>query len=134
MNHDAMNCKQCSGALELCEVRGHLETWRCPACGWETWSTVSKVDPPRRPGPDRAHVFVTWQGGQPSLREVQHVRALLPSLQHRGILELRAEWASTQELDLGELAIDEATRVLEKAREFGLLARAIPPVSQKSGA
>lgn len=128
MMADWTDCKRCSTRLERVELRGHLETWRCPACGWETWATVSFGDLPRVQGDHSVHLFLRWKTGTPSLSEVQQIRALLPSFQQRGVNDLRKEWGMLSEIDLGEFSVGDATRVLREAQGFGLLVRVSPPL------
>ena len=118
-----MQCPTCGLVFrreDLVSVMGDLETWRCHACGRETWATVSRVLPQCRD--DRqVRAFVRWAGDAPTARELVALRAVVPAFRDKGLSEVRDAVRGIRRWDLGEVPRQYATHELsELVRRHGL--------------
>ena len=117
-----MNCPSCGSTLaqqDLASEVGDLVSWRCPACGNESWATVCRI----LDGRDETcvRVVVRWTGEVPNPRELFALRALVPAFRDQGVSEIAEAVRGRQSWELGEFPRPYAQAELtEMARQHGL--------------
>jgi Zn ribbon nucleic-acid-binding protein len=83
-------CPNCgANAMVLRERRGHMEVYRCQACGWEAAGTSSPASEVPRLEKDLMMFRLRLATQQPGLLEAKVLRQLLPEYADRSIAELK---------------------------------------------
>jgi len=115
-----VRCDECNMEMELNDLDVHLATYRCLKCGKSINATISFAVPSVTHATSR--VLITWDAVEPTVKELNSLRKLLPSLQNTRIVDVVARAKQLKVWDCGAMAYGHAIDLIDAAKKLGLKA------------
>lgn len=127
----ASACPKCGvEAFELTEDTGHVQRFKCYACGHEEAVLVHYLSEEEKTAalePERSTVaYLVWRKGRPTAAEIAGARRVAPVLQDKALSELSALFKEASRFRLGVFFQWEINQMQDRAKKLNMYIESEP--------